>query len=154
MIFSAVLSDEDYLITRMCNCQCFLYFSYFSCNSYNFFFKSLKSTTDTTNFFDFKSAYGTGFLLPEIPDQDFSFYYISTSNSNCDKISFCISIPGYTSISFNPFGVSRNTHLSVTYSTSVHLKLHVLRRNLHFLLYLQTLEQNLPFQLLQHLFSA
>ena len=82
-----------------------------------FFFKSLKSTTDTTNFFDFKSAYGTGFLLPEIPDQDFSFYYISTSNSNCDKISFCISIPGYTSISFNPFGVSRNTHLSVTYST-------------------------------------
>ena len=117
MIFSAVLSDEDYLITRMCNCQCFLYFSYFSCNSYNFFFKSLNSTTDTTNFFEFKSAYGTGFLLPEIPDQDFSFYYISTSNSNCDKKSFCISIPGYTSISFNPFGVSRNTHLSVTYST-------------------------------------
>ena len=30
VVFSAVLSDEDYLITRMCNCQCFLYIS---CNS-------------------------------------------------------------------------------------------------------------------------
>lgn len=80
-------------------------------------FRSLKSTTDITNFFDFNSPYGNGFPLSEIPDQDFSFCYISTSNGNCDKISFCISIPGYTSINFNPFGVNRNTHLSVTYST-------------------------------------
>ena len=50
-------------------------------------FRSLKSTTDITNFFDFNSPYGNGFPLSEIPDQDFSFCYISTSNGNCDKIS-------------------------------------------------------------------
>ena len=45
--------------------------------------------------------------------------------------------------------VSAGIRTSLSHTVlSVHLKLHVLRRNLHFLLYLQTLEQNLPFQLL------
>lgn len=38
----------------------------------------------------------------------------STSNGSLSKISFCISTPGYTSISFKPFGVRRKTQRSVT----------------------------------------
>ena len=40
--------------------------------------------------------------------------YSSTSKGSRARISFSMSTPGYTSISFSPFGVSRNTQRSVT----------------------------------------
>ena len=47
----------------------------------------------------------------------FSLSQTSTSNGSLSIISFFISTPGYTSISFRPFGVRRKTQRSVTYRT-------------------------------------